>query len=140
MMKTTANFKSSAFPKYPNEDDEILNTDRWGKRLAEFIRDGLPLHGVQTTDIFCEDWGWLVKIHNDTCSVFVACGAMDQEMDEHAGNPTIDFSASVFAELSFFKRLFTRIDTKPALQQTTAALLSLLESSPEITGLTWSTV
>ena len=50
-MKITAIFSSRAFPKYENEDDETVNARCWGKRLAEFIRDGLPRYGVETADI-----------------------------------------------------------------------------------------
>lgn len=146
-MNTMASFRSRAFPKYPNEDAETVNSNRWGKRLAEFIRDGLPRYGVQTTDIVCVDWGWLVNTKNDAFPLWLGCGPVDdfggEDAEEHSAEPldadaAIEFAVFVTAEPSFFRRLFKRVDTKPALERTTAALRSLLESSPEISDITWS--
>lgn len=146
-MKTTVNFKSKAFPKYPNEDDEIVNANCWGKRLAEFLRDGLPRFGVQTTGILNEDWGWLVSTKNDAFPLWIGCGPVDDSADEGgeaqasgatvAGEPT-EFVAFVAAEPGVLQRLFKRVDTKPALERTTDALRRLLESSPDITDMMWS--
>ena len=41
-MKTHIEFKSSAFPAYEGEDEEI-NPGRWGRRLAEYIKSKLEV-------------------------------------------------------------------------------------------------
>lgn len=146
-MKTTVNFKSKAFPKYPNEDDEIVNANCWGKRLAEFIRDGLPRFGVQTTGILNEDWGWLVSTKNDAFPLWIGCGPVDDSAEEDGEGQTAgamqadeatEFVVFVAAEPGLFQRLLRRVDTRPALEQATGALGRLLESSPDITDVMWS--
>ncbi len=146
-MKTTVNFRSKAFPKYPNEDDEIVNANCWGKRLAEFIRDGLPRFGVQTTGILNEDWGWLVSIRNDAFPLWIGCGPVDDSAEDDGEGQTAgatqadeatEFVVFVAAEPGFLKRLLKRVDTKPALERTAAALGRLLESSTDITDVVWS--
>jgi hypothetical protein len=107
------------------------------------IRDGLPRFGVETTDILSEDWGWLVNTKNNTFPVWLGCGPIDDlggEDDEATDSASvIEFAVFVIAEPRFFRRLFRRVDTKPALERTAAALRCLLESSPEIAEITWST-
>lgn len=146
-MKTTVNFRSKAFPKYPNEDDEIVNANCWGKRLAEFIRDGLPRFGVQTTGILNEDWGWLVSTKNDAFPLWIGCGPVDDSADENGEGQTAgatqtdeatEFVVFVAAEPGILQRLLKRVDTKPALERTAAALGRLLESSSDITDVVWS--
>lgn len=140
-MKTTVNFRSKAFPKYPNEDDEIVNANCWGKRLAEFIRDGLPRFGVQTNGILNEDWGWLVSTKNDTFPLWIGCGPVDDSAGEDGGGQadgTTEFVVFVAAEPGFLQRLLKRVDTKPALERTAAALGRLLESSADIADVVWS--
>lgn len=146
-MKTTVNFKSKAFPKYPNEDDEVVNPNCWGKRLAEFIRDGLPRFGVQTTGILSEDWGWLVSTKNDAFPLWIGCGPVDASEGEDDEGQAVgatpadgvtEFVVFVAAEPGFLQRLLRRVDTKPALDRTAAALGRLLESSPDITDVVWS--
>ncbi len=144
-MNVQVNFKSAAFPKYPNEDAEIVNAHCWGKRLAEFLRDGLPRFGVQTADILSEDWGWLVNTKNEGFPLWLGCGPVadvdegEVQPEEAArGGVSTEFVVFVTAEPGFFQRLFSRVDTKPAVQGTAAALKSLLESSPEISEISWT--
>jgi hypothetical protein len=140
-MNTTVHFKSKAFPKYPNEDAEIVNANCWGKRLAEFIRDGLPRFGVETTGILNEDWGWLVSVRNDAFPLGIGCGPVDDSEEEDGGKPadgTTEFVVFVTAEPKLLQRLFKRVDTKPALERAAAALRGLLESSPDIADIVWS--
>lgn len=76
-MHTRVEFKSAAFPKYANEDTELVNSHCWGKRLAEFIRDTLPQYGIDTEDILCEDWGWLVNLKHSPFPLWIGCGVVD---------------------------------------------------------------
>ena len=36
-MNTRVEFKSAAFPKYPNEDAELVNSNCWGTRMSHVI-------------------------------------------------------------------------------------------------------
>jgi len=122
-MNTRVEFKSSAFPKYANEDEETVNPDRWGKRLVEFIRDNLPRYGVTTEDILCEDWGWLVYTKNDEFPIWIGCGAVDVFSDYHEetepsstaqghSSEMTQFCVFVTAEPSFFKKLFKKQEAR----------------------------
>lgn len=146
-MNTRVEFKSSAFPKYPDEDAEIVNPGRWGKRLAEYVRDNLPRYGVQTTDILCEDWGWLVNTSHADYPVWIGCGPLDEmvatEEESDLGPVASDTGVSEFAmfvtaEPGFFQRLFKRVDSTPIVQKTSAALKAMVEASPDFTEVTWS--
>jgi hypothetical protein len=145
-MITRVEFKSAAFPKYENEDSETVNPGRWGKRLAEFVRDNLPKHGVGTTDIICEDWGWLVNTNHAEFPVWIGCGTLEEVVESEDGadslrsdnsNSLTEFTLFITAEPSFFQRIFKRVDTTQAVQRTVAALQSLIESTPEIVETSW---
>lgn len=140
-MKTRVEFKSAAFPKYPNEGDEIVNEHLWGKRLAEFVRDTLPKYGVQTEDISSEDWGWMVDIRHDAFPVWIGCGVMDEPNDDDDDDndegedgdapprkcaPSADqlseFALFVTAEPGFFQKLFKKVDPNPVIASVVSAL------------------
>ncbi len=152
-MNTRVEFKSAAFPKYPNEDAELVNSNCWGKRLAEFVRDSLPKHGIQTEDILCEDWGWLVNVKNPDFPLWIACGVQDESSDSDeeredegstsqstpaGGSGVTQFCVFVTAEPSLIQRWFKRVDTKPAVQKVVDGLRRLFESSPDIQEATWT--
>ena len=151
-MNTRVEFKSAAFPKYPDEDAELVNSNCWGKRLAEFVRDELPKHGVRTEDILCEDWGWLVNIEHPEFPLWIGCGVMDEASDEEdaddddekqrssapSGNGVAQFCVFVTAEPGLLQRWLKRVDTKPALQKVVDALRRLIDATPDIQEATWT--
>ena len=147
LMNTRVEFKSAAFPKYPNEDAEVVNSNCWGKRLAEFIRDSLPKHGIPTEDILCEDWGWLVNVKNPDFPLWIACGVQDEFSDDEedtscgsapGNNGITQFCVFVTAEPSLVQRWFKRVDTQPAVQKVVDGLRRLIEASPDIQDATWT--
>jgi len=156
-MNARVEFKSSSFPKYENEDSETINANLWGKRLAEYLRDHLPRHGVTTAGILCEDFGWIVEIEHDEFPVFIGCGVVDGEADyddENDGDtdselrrsepaaadgpvPLTDFAIFVAAEPGFFKKLFKKVDTQLVLSKLTAALKQLIAESEKFHDVVW---
>ena len=138
-MQTHVEFKSRAFPKYPNEDEETVNETRWGKRLAEYVRDNLPKYGVQTEDILCEDWGWLVNTKNDAYPLWIGCGPVDDsDEEEPKDGDLIAFALFVAAEPSFLKRLFKKVDTTPGIVKVTQALRTMMAASHDFESPEWS--
>lgn len=152
-MNTRVEFKSAAFPKHPDEDAKLVNSNCWGKRLAEFVRDSLPKHGVPTEDILCEDWGWLVNVRNYDFPLWIGCGVQDEFSDsddesEDEGNTSqsssagsngiTQFSVFVTAEPSLVQRWSKRVDTKPAVQNVVDGLRRLIDASPDIQEATWT--
>lgn len=149
-------FKSASFPKYPNENEELVNDNCWGKRLAEYVNDHLPEHGVPTNGILCEDWGWLVYLNNADFPLWIGCGAMDDDDDGHGADvegesadddpaklamppPTdpklpqgmYEFVMHVNAEPSILKRLFRKVNTAPAVERAERALKDMMAAAPE---------
>jgi hypothetical protein len=60
-MKTQVEFRSSKFPPYDGEEEEI-NPGLWGKRLAEYLVHKLAEKGIKSEEMVAEDWGWYVPI------------------------------------------------------------------------------
>ena len=89
-MNARVAFKSASFPKYQDEDAETINAHLWGKRLAEYLRDQLPNHGVATAGILCEDFGWIVEIEHEPFPLFIGCGVIDDEDDCDDANEADD--------------------------------------------------
>lgn len=76
-MKTYVEFRSTDFPPYDGEEVEI-NPGRYGKRLAEFLFDGLEQMGFEPRLPIAQDWGWLVPIKNDGFRLWIGCGNFDE--------------------------------------------------------------
>jgi len=66
-METHVEFRSDRFPPVDGEE-RLINPDLWGKRLADFLRDGLRKQGFETNESIPEDWGWLVPVVNKSLS------------------------------------------------------------------------
>jgi hypothetical protein len=80
-MKTHVEFRSTAFPAYAGKDAEI-NPGRWGRRLAEFLRQKLEEENVQTEPIYCEDWGVALPIKNENFPIWIGCGNYEELEDD----------------------------------------------------------
>ncbi len=79
-MKTHVEFRSTSFPPYEGEEDEI-NPGRYGKRVAELLVRGLKLKGFQPLEPFAADWGWVVPIQNEGFRLWIGCGNYDEYPD-----------------------------------------------------------
>ena len=123
-------FRSDLFPPYPGEEDEI-NPGRWGKKLAEFIYDGLKSRGFDVIEPGAEDWGWMVEVRNDAFPLWIGCGNIDGEDDKYLCfiEPSTPFVR---------KLLFKKIPTIDEVARVHATLDSILSSEPSITEIRWS--
>ena len=63
-MKTQVEFRSSKFPPYEGEQEQ-LNPGLWGKRLAEYFVRKLSEKGIKTEQIIAEDWRWYIPVQNE---------------------------------------------------------------------------
>jgi len=128
-MKTHVEFRSAKFPAYPGEEDEV-NPDLWGKRLAEYLYQKLREQGIETKEIFAEDWGWVVPLRHDAFPMWVGCGHYQEYPDGYL----------VFVEPSkptVRKGLFKKIDTTADVEKVTGAIDRILKSDPEIQDIRW---
>ncbi len=128
-MKTHVEFRSAKFPVYPGEEEEV-NPDRWGKRVAEYLYQKLRERGIETDEIFAEDWGWVVPIPHDVFSMWVGCGHYQEYPDGYL----------IFVEPSkptIRKGLFKRIDATPDIEKVASAIDRILKSDPDIHDIRW---
>ena len=60
---TQVEFRSSKFPPYEGEEEQI-NPGLWCKRLAEYLVQKLAERGIATEATVAEDWGWYVPVRD----------------------------------------------------------------------------
>ena len=128
-MRTHVEFKSEAFPAYPGEEDEV-NPDLWGKRLAEFVTLELQKRDIQSNEIYSEDWGWAIPLQNDKFKMWIGCGRYQEYPDGYL----------VFIEPSkptITKFLFKKIDTTSDVSHISDAIDEILRSHSEIRDIRW---
>ena len=129
-MKTHVEFRSGAFPPYPGEEEEI-NPGVWGKRLAEFIHNGLKAEGFDVIEPAAEDWGWMVEIRNDAFPLWVGCGNLDGEPD--------GFLCFIEPSTPFVRKfLFNKVPTETDVARVRAALEKYLSDETSIRDVRWS--
>jgi hypothetical protein len=128
MSATTFEFSSSSFPAYPGEEKEI-NPGRFGKRLAEFLREHLPRHGFEVTNIGAEDWGWMVEVKNEAFPLWIGCGNVDGS----------DREFICFIEPSKpVRRWFKTIPTAEVVTRLKNAVESVLTKDAGVTDFRWT--
>jgi hypothetical protein len=128
-MNTQVEFKSSKFPPYDGEEQQI-NPGIWGRRLAEFLAQRLTDKAFEIQPPIAEDWGYYLPIRNDGFSLAVCCGHQDGADDE--------FLCFTDPSTPKIKKLFRTIDASAQLARLIAALEQILAEDPEIRDVEWS--
>jgi hypothetical protein len=128
-MKTQVEFRSSKFPPYEGEEEQI-NPGCWGKRLAEYLVQKLSPKGIRTQEINSEDWGWYIPVENKGFRLAICCGHRVGDDDEflcfiHPPTPAVR------------KFFFKKIDATPQVSRLIEALQQILASDPEIKDVVW---
>ena len=127
---THVEFRSDLFPPYEGEDKEI-NPGIYGKRFAEFIRDGLRGEGVESSDPFAEDWGWVVPTANPQFRLWIGCANYQEYPD--------GFLCFIEPHKPFIHRLFRKIDTRDRVSDLQVALDGVLSEQSGIRSKRWWT-
>jgi len=96
-MQTHVEFRSDRFPAHEGEEDQI-NPDVWGKRLAEFLCEKLLTEGFRTEEPLAEDWGWRIDVINDDFSLWIGYGSAAADTKNI---PTDIFASSNHTRLMF---------------------------------------
>ena len=127
-MKTQVEFRSSKFPPYEGEEEEI-NPGLWGKRLTEYLAQKLAERGIETEEMSVEDWGCHLPVRGEGPSLALCCGHQNGDDDQFL----------VFTDPSTpkVKKLFRTIDATPQFTRALEALSQILESHPEIREVVW---
>ena len=128
-MKTQVEFRTSKFPAYEGEEEQI-NPELWGKRLAEYLVQKLVDRGVETEEMVGEDWGWYVPVRNEGFRLALCCGHQNGDDDE--------FLCFTDPSTPVVKKLFKKIDATPQLTRLTETLQQILASDPEIREVVWT--
>ena len=128
-MKTQVEFRSSKFPPYEGEEEQI-NPGLWGKRLAEYLVQKLTERGIETEEIGPEDWGWYIPVRNEGFPLAICCGHQDEGDDA--------FLCFTDPSTPVVKKFFKKIDATPQLSRLTEALQQILASDPEIREVVWT--
>ncbi len=128
-MKTFVRFRSSQFPAYPGEEDQI-NPGLWGQRLAEHLARRLAEKGISPGQIVLEDWGCLLPVDVDGQAMAVCCGHQDGDDDEFVIFTNPDRPA--------MRRWFRSFDLTQPLTRLTGALAEILEADPQVRNVEWS--
>jgi hypothetical protein len=128
-------FKSTLFEIVPDEDANT-NPGRYGKSLANWLREKLIAMGYSVENVIPEDWGWCVLCKRRPFRLWVGCGNVDFDRapfeTSPAGDRTITWTCFVQAEASLFGRVFFRIKTEEAARELYEAVTSILTSEPGI--------
>lgn len=128
-MKTQVEFRSSKFPPYEGEQENI-NPGLWGKRLAEYLVQKLAERGIQTEKMIAEDWGWYIPMHIDGFRLALCCGHQNGDDDQ--------FLCFTDPSIPAVRKFLRKIDATPQFTRLMEALQQILASDPEIKEIVWS--
>jgi len=129
-VKTHVEFRSDRFPAYDGEDKQI-NPGRYGKRLAQFISDGLRTEGFEPQEPVAEDWGWVVRIRNEGFPLWIACGNYDEYPD--------GFLCFIEPHRPFIRRFFKKVQTSERVESLQRAMDKILSEEVGVREKRWWT-
>lgn len=127
-MKTCVEFRSSKFPPYDGEEEQI-NPGLWGKRLAEYFVANLAAHGLSAGEPIAEDWGWYLPITVDGAALALCCGHQSGDDDE--------FLCFTDPDKPVVRKLFKKVDVTLQLTRLVDAVDAILSADPDIRELSW---
>ncbi len=129
-MKTFVEFRSDRFPPDDGGDEQI-NPGRFGKRLAEFISDGLGKLGFEPEELLTEDWGWVVPIKNEGFRLWIGCGNYEEYPD--------GFLCFIEPQKPFVRRLLRKIATQGRVEELSMAMDKILSEEAGVRAKKWWT-
>jgi hypothetical protein len=128
-------FRSARFEIKPGEDEEI-NPGIYGKQLAEWLKVRLEERDYKVEPIINEDWGRCLMCSRYPFLLWVGCVNMTDLSQPGDGIPPkekIIWHCFAAAEVFFWKRLFRKVDTQPAVAKLHADLGAILTADPSTT-------
>jgi hypothetical protein len=126
-------FKSSKFEIEAGEDEDI-NPGIYGRQLAAWLKMRLEEVGYPV-EIINEDWGRCLICAWEPFRLWVGCANMMDAETERGGPPNkedVVWHCFATAEIPFWKRLFGKPDTAPAVAKLSASLREILDAEPQI--------
>ncbi len=130
-MLTHVEFCSDSFAPYPGEEEDI-NPGRWGKKISEYIYEGLKAQGFNVAEPTPEDWGWKIDVQNDLFPIWIGCGNYDEYPN--------GFLCFIEPSQPFVRKfILQKINTEADVQRVQKAMDLVLSNEPSITGIRWQT-
>lgn len=108
-----------------------MNPDLWGKRLADFLREGLRKQGFETNEPIAEDWGWVVPVVNKSFPIRIGCGRYQAYAD--------GFLCFIEPHKPFVWRFFRRVDARERIDALRKAIDHILTEAEGIRSKHWWT-
>jgi len=125
---THVEFRSDLFPPLQGED-KMVNPGIWGRRLANFLRQGLIGRGYEIGQPRAEDWGWRLLVTKRTFSIWIGC----------ANYGDGGFLCFIEPHKQHIWRFLRRIDTRVEVQLLHEALDDVLAEEEGIRDRHWWT-
>jgi hypothetical protein len=119
-------FESTAFPVAEGEDEET-NPGIFGRSLAEWISSQLKQHGMSTTAVIPEDFGWCVPVADQPGKLYVACSSADEK--------GTSWQVFAFSEGNVLGRLLGNNKSGEALGNLHRVLREILGENAQVSGL-----
>jgi hypothetical protein len=129
-LETHVEFRSDRFQPLEGEEN-FINPDLWGKRLADFLREGLARQGFETKEPIAEDWGWVVPVVNKPFRLWIGCGHYQEYED--------GFLCFIEPHKPFVWRMFKRVDTRERIAALRQAMDRVLVEREGIRSKRWWT-
>lgn len=121
-------FRSSHFVVEPGEDNQT-NPGIYGKALAAWVAEKLRARGVPVGDIIAEDFGRVVIVRGAPFLLWVGCASIDHS--------TTEWQLQIAAELTWFSRLFRRIDPASIAAQLREHIRAIVQEVPGVSDIEW---
>jgi hypothetical protein len=129
-MLTHVEFRSDRFPALEREE-KLVNPGLWGKRLADFLRDGLRGEGFETGEPVAEDWGWLVPVLSERFRLWIGCGHYQEYPD--------GFLCFIEPHKPFVRKFLMKVDTRERIAALQHAIDRVLTEDAGIRAKRWWT-
>lgn len=129
-------FKSDLFEVEPGEDEET-NPRLYGRQLANWLRGQFIEKGYEVEEIIPEDWGWCVMCQREPFWLWVGCSSIVDYENSRPDDPLptkqeLSWCCFATAEVPFFKRIFKKYNTEPALTDLKRELVEILKNESRI--------
>lgn len=128
-MLTHVEFRSTAFPPYDGESEQI-NPGRFGKRLAEYLQAELRRRGEPVGELVAEDWGWMVPIENAGFGLWLGVGNDEEHPD--------GFLCFIEPHTEYVRKLFKKIPTRERIEALQKNLAAAIDAHAAIRDVHWS--
>lgn len=112
-------------------EEKLINPDLWGRRLADFLREGLRKQGFETREPIAEDWGWRVPVINESFRLWIGCGHYQEYED--------GFLCFIEPHKPLVWRFLRRVDIREHINQLRQAMDMVLAEGEGIKSKRWWT-